>query len=600
METQTDHRVRESLAEYQAQRLERDPWVPVWEDVGYFVHRRSYNFVGGTQKGTAVIPYGGFTPHGAVYSSRATIALDKLSSALLGMLWKNGARTFQLRKPSYVKDTTENKAFYEKLNTTVIKAMEHPSARLTTTLNEDMREQVSFGVSGIGVFWDGDPSAPLRYKSYSVRNCTIIEDETGRIDGVFIEESLTRRQLIQRYGERGMPSNAQANYDPLLDTTKVDVVHEIKPNKYFVPGSLAANQLPYSSLHYEKGSGKILRDSGFEEMPIKFSRFEKNCDEAYARCPAINALPAIYEVNEAVRQLHIGVELDSKLPYGLLDDGTFGGGTIDRSPGGFTIIDVSGRIGGNPLIPLHQPVNRQPQMMLVESLNGEIDTAFFLDQVLDLNNQQRQTLGEANIRNEIRSEPLAAIMSRQLEEKHVPLIETTVNLLYSNGWLGVVKGSEKERMLLAAGIEPAYIPDEIAQVMADGKDYYDIQFVSPAARMMRAEELRGVTDSVRFAAELQPLDGGARLRRYDADKIGRLSDELHGVPESVLKSEEEYKAGEEAYAEQQNLMMQQMAVKSQAEIGKMNAAANQSNAQAQATLALGNGGTGMNGNLDGV
>lgn len=600
MNSQMDPRVREALAEYQALRLERDQWVPIWEDIGYFVHRRSYNFVGGTQNSTAVIPYGSFTPYGSMYSSRATIAMDKLSSALLGMLWKNGARTFQLRRPSYIKDTTENKAFYEKLNTTVIKAMEHPAARLTTTLNEDMREQVSFGVSGIGVFWDGDPSAPLRYKSYSVRNCTVIEDETGRIDGVFIEESLTRRQMLQRYGEIALPPNPPANYDPILDTTKVDVIHAIRKNDNFVPGSLAANQLPYSSLHFEKASGKVLRDKGFEEMPIKFSRFEKNCDEAYARCPAINALPSIYEVNEAIRQLHIGVELDGKMPYGLLDDGTFGGGTIDRSPGGFTVIDVSGRISGNPLIPLHQPVNRQPQMMLVESLNAEIDMAFFLDQVLDLNNQQRQTLGEANIRNEIRSEPLAAIMSRQLEEKHVPLIETTVNLLYSNGWLGVIAGSQQDIMLKAAGIEPTYIPDEIAQVMAEGRDYYEIQFVSPAARMMRAEELRGVTDSVRFAAELQPLDGGARLRRYDADKIGRLSDELHGVPESVLKSEDEYREGEAAYAEQQNMMMQQMAVKAQAEIGKMNAAANQSNAQAQATLALGNGGLGMNGNLDGV
>ena len=599
MTTQMDPRVRESLAEYQALRLERDQWVPVWEDIGYFVRKRSYNFVGG-KTGSPTIPYGAFTPVTASFSSRPAVASNKLSSALLGMLWKNGARTFQLRKPSYIKGTTENKEFYEKLNTTVIKVMEHPSARLTTTLNEDMREQVDFGVSGIGAFWVGTPSAPIQYKSYSVRNCTIIEDETGRIDGVFIEDSLTRRQLIQRYGDRGMPDNPPANYDPLLDTTKVDVVHEIKPNKYFVPGSLAANQLPYSSLHYEKGSGKILRDSGFEEMPIKFSRFEKNCDEVYARCPAIDALPAIYEINSAIRELHLGVELDGKTPYGLLDDGTFGGGTIDRSPGGFTIIDVSGRIGGNPLIPLHQSVNRQPQMTLVESLNSEIDMAFFLDQVLDLNNQQRQTLGEANIRNEIRSEPLAAIASRQLEEKYVPVIELTVNLMYANGLLGVVKGSEKERMMLAAGLEPTYIPDDIAQVMAEGRDYYEIQFVSPAARMMRAEELRGVTDSVRFAAELQPLDGGARLRRYDADKIGRLSDELHGVPESVLKSEDEYKSGEDAYAEQQNIMMQQMAVKAQAEIGKMNAAANQSNAQAQATLALGNGGTGMNGNLDGV
>ena len=565
-------------------------WVPTWEDVGYFVHNRIFRFVGGTSKDlSSPLPYGTFTRYNSTFTSFPNVAMNKLASALSGMMWKNGARTFQLKRSRWVPDNANTKAFYDKLNQITISAMEHPHARLLTSLNEDMREQVSFGTSGVGVFRSGDPAAPLVYKSFSIRNCTCIEDETGRINGVYIEECISRYKAWKRYGDVALPDNRPTNYNVMADTEEVVVCQVIKPNPNAIPGSLAANNLPYMSLHYEIKSGKILRDSGYEEMPIKFSRFEKNTEETYARCPGINALASIRELNEAVRQMKLGTELDNNVPYALLDDGAFGGGVIDRTPGGFTVLDVSGRISGNPIVPLHQPVSRQPMQMTIDMLREDISMSFYLDQVLDLNNTQRQTLGEANIRNEIRSEPLAGIMIRQLEEKAVPLIETSVNLLYSEGAYGVVKGSDKHKQLLSIGIEPELIPDEIAQVMADGKDFYDIVFVSPASRMMRAEELRGVTNAVSLAAQLAQVDGGKMLRRYDTMAIGALNDELNGVPDRVVKSADQYQEEEAALAEQQSIMMQQEAVAKEAEINKQNAAAEQSRAQAQASLSGGNG-----------
>lgn len=585
-----DPRVEECEAERKALRAERDQWVPAWEDVGFFIHNRRYKFVGGTNTTTPDLPYGSFAPYDSTYTSYPAVAMNKLSAALLGMLWKNGARTFQLKRTKNIPDTAETKAFYDNvMNPVTISAMEHPHARLTTSLGEDMRETVSFGVGGIGVFKSGDKTAPVLYKPYSVRNCTLIEDEAGRIDGVYIEDELSMAKAFGRYGEAVLPDNRAIGYNPKTDTAKVVVVQCIKPNPYAVAGSLAANQMPYMSLHYRQKDGKILRDSGYAEMPIKFSRFEKNTEETYARCPGIDSLPSVRELHWAVREFKLGSEKDSNIPFAMLDDGTFGGGTVDRSPGAVTIVDVSGRISGNPLIPLHSAPNRQPQFENIKMLKEEIGMTFFLDQILDLNNNTRQTGIEANIRNEMRSEPLTGIMTRQLEEKFIPLIEATVNLLYSENAYGVIEGSENHRMALAIGENPDLIPDDIARAIANGEDFYEIAFVSPASRMMRAEELRGVANVLSMAAQLAQVDGGKALRRYDTMAIGELNDELNGVPGRVVKPKDQYEAEEQALAEQQSMMAQSEMVAKEAEINQKNAAAAQSQAQAQATQTGANG-----------
>jgi hypothetical protein len=304
------------------------------------------------------------------------------------------------------------------------------------------------------------------------------------------------------------------------------------------------------------------------------------------------SMPSIWELNKAIQQLHLSIELSNDPPKALLDDGAYGGGIIDQSPGAFSVIDVSGRIGSNPIIDLYKATDLQSLAQLVDNLKVERSEAFYLDKLFDLNNKTRQTLGEAQIRNELRSEPLSAIIVRQLEEMEIPLIETAINLLFQMGRLGVIAGSDQEKMLLAQGIVPTQIPNEVAQVMFAGFDFYSVQFISPAARMLRAEELRGIQESIGFAAQLQPADPTA-LMRYDLGESIKLVNELNGAPESLLKSEEVFQADVQAMQERQAAAVQAEMEDKRAEINKKNASAEQS--RAQATMAMKNANSGMGG-----
>jgi hypothetical protein len=593
-----DSRVEEQKQAYERDRKERDCNVPVWEDVGYFVFRRAYNFVGGTLRKDNTAPLGSFTKFGDVYSGKPKVALNKCASALLGMVWKNGARTFKVKMPKSVSNTRENKEFYDRLNYKTIKAMEHPKARFVSTAGEDIREMCGFGQGGIGVFLTGDTASPLVYKSYTVKNCTLIENEEGYIEGCYIEETLSRADLIKKYGDAAKPKKGLSSGKD-LNTEMVTYLHVVRPNPNFKEGSLNASDFEYMSLHFELKDGHILRDSGFHENPIAWSRLEKCSGETYSRSPAIDLLPDIYELNEAIRQFYRGSEKDNDPPKALLDDGAYGGGVIDLSPKAFNVLDVSGRQTGNPIVDLHTPVNRQYLLAMIENLKQEIYEGYYLDQILDLNNEKRQTLGEAEIRNEIRSEPLASILVRILEEKYIPVVETSISLLFQIGEIGVLPGSDQQKMAQAVGKEVYIIPEEVASLIKAGDDFYELQFISPAARIMRAEELRGLKNAIGLSVEIREADPKP-LMRYNMEKVIDLVNELEGVPDSVMLSDEDYKAEVQAFYDREATMAGIEANAIQAKIAKDSAAAAQSEAQATAIIQGGNGILGANGNPSGV
>lgn len=95
----------------------------------------------------------------------------------------------------------------------------------------------------------------------------------------------------------------------------------------------------------------------------------------------------------------------------VLDDGTLGAGEIDDSPNGVTVVNVSGRISNqDPIKPLYTVGELQSVENHTEQLRQQITQAFFIDRLLDLNNDTRMTLGEAQIRNRIRGESLTSIL----------------------------------------------------------------------------------------------------------------------------------------------------------------------------------------------
>lgn len=524
-------KVKKVLARRKAMAGKKTPWQPHWQLLGEYIHSRKQDFTSSQQEGEML--------NKDLFDGTAGKANAVMSSSLIGMLWPNGAKSIRLAPPRGVRETREIKTYYEKITEVLAEAMDDPKAGLATALDEYMKDQGCFGTSGIEIA--EDDNLPLVYRSWSVKEMSIDQGKNGFVDTVYIEQVWTVRMLVATYGKENVSEATREKYNQGLCDDKVSLLIAVEPRAGYedgegpTEGNLA---MAFQSLHIELGADKLLRESGFEDLPIKVGRFWKLAKETYGRSPGMEALPDVLEINSMWEAVTIAVEKMLDPPLGVLDDGRLGGGTIDTSAGAINVFNITGRAGERqPVFPLFTVGELQHVGKLIEQLTESIMNHFFMDRLLDLNNEKEMTAYETSIRNRLRGSTLNTLFSRQTAECFSPLVETSFNRMFSRGKLGVIRGSAEEKMLILDGEkEIIYIPDEIAQLMVAGKDVYQIKFVTPAARIMEAEEQQGMIETANFAAELAALVPDV-MDNFDFDAQVKRFSQNSGAPSIGLRDD---------------------------------------------------------------
>lgn len=538
---------------YEQMKQEKAPWLPLYQLIGEYIQTRKQNF-------TSDILPGSFTTE-QLYDNTASNANHLMAASMIGALWPNGAKTFRIGPPTLYKprESEEVKQWYKMATTRMVTVMDHPKSGLSTSLEEYMNDQGGFGISGIAAFEnDDDAEVPVRYNAIDAKRTAVDENNHGFIDSVYIEKQMTIRQAVQEYEYENLPKAEREAWDKGRGHEKITILHAIEPRMDGDPYMFGAADMPYASIHIEAKSKKVVRESGYTEQPVFVSRFWKIIGEKQGRSPGMEALPDILEMN-AIREAYtLAHEKNLDPPMAVYDDTVLGGGTIDTSAGAINVFSVSGRLGTGqkPVEQLITTGELESTINRIAELREIIRNHFFIDRLMDLNNETRMTLGEANIRNELRGQSLGTVYSRQIAELFVPLIERTFNILLRKGLFGVIPGSQEEMELLSKGVEPEYIPEEIIEMMMKGEDVYQITFISPAYRIMQAEELMGIRSTVEFIAGIAPLKPDV-LDNFDFDVMARRVQEITGASEDTVVSMEVMqkirKARQDAEAKAQEL-----------------------------------------------
>ena len=578
------------LKEFASVKTRRAPWEIVWELIARYMNQRKQGF-------TTISSPGDFYTHDDVLDNTAGQARQTMVSSLDGALWKNGGRTFRIKRPRQARDTVEIKTFYGEINFRIQNQMEHEESAFGTARQEALDEGVTFGTDAIGVFKSKPGSKhKVEYRSLPLKNLYVVEDSRGRVIKEFFEFEYDAFQLVGEYGEQAQTEKVKAAIETGNRDLKFKVLWLTRPNES------TDKKYSYESVHILEDEKTVIRDAGFNGNAIIVSRFYKNEGEEYGRSPGYNALSPTIELNAIIEILTKGGELTALPSWYVLDDGTYGNGTIDRSAGGVIPIDAtSSRITGMaPIGQIGAVGSLQPLLKLVEWLAIEIQGHFLTDKLTDLNNKTRMTLGEAQMRNELRADNTGSVFSRQIDEKFTPVIRRTIAILEEEGELGVASGSEMQAQLLAVGKTPLLIPGEILELQAQGVEIYPIEFISPAARILRSEEVRGMISLWQFAAGFAGV-APELLLWLNKTKTMPIVRDLYGAPDDAIVSEEEFLLNLDSRQKSQQMQQQIQAMAMAAEIAAKKGAANQQNAQAQATLGgmsgLVNGGGGGNADM---
>jgi hypothetical protein len=239
------------------------------------------------------------------------------------------------------------------------------------------------------------------------------------------------------------------------------------------------------------------------------------------------------------------------------------------------VLNVTGRITNDvPVSPLYTVGEMKSVHDLIVTLQEKITRAFFIDRLLDLNNETRMTAYETQIRNKLRGESLGTLFARQEAELLTPMISRTLHILLKRGYLGVLRGSPEEAQMVASGRIPRFIPEAIAAAAIRGEDVYRINYISPAKRVMQAEEVQGVMTAINFAVESVGIAPEA-VDNIDVDAAIKLIAVHTGSPETIIRDMQSVKALRQARAAQQARAQQIEETRIASEIGRNAAQARQ-------------------------
>lgn len=523
------------LERHQRMVAERMMWLPLYNEVTEYVLVKERNK---TTKGPDGAPQ---VDH--LYSSIGVNSLLKMSAALLGALWPNASRSVQLIPPLELAESADMpedvKRYFEWVNRVFSSYLDLPDCNLVPALDEFLTDLGAFGTSGIACFELGDDSpVPFIVKAVNAQNLYIDEGPNGFVEIVHLEEEMTIRQLVEAFGIDNVSPQAKKRFIEGMQNEKVKVLHVIEPRNPDNPYSYGPPDKDIMSLHMELDTKHVILISGYHEMPVFITRFWKSTSEKYGRSPAMNALPDIREY-DAMKELHlVGWEKTVAPPITILSDSVAGNGVIDTSANGVLVIKSHGRVSsGDAVRPMYPAGDVSRLSEYLNRLEDLITQHFFIDRLLDLNNEHRMTLGEANIRNKLRGESLGPIYSRQYTEIFNRLIKRAFNILFRRGLLGVFPGSPEHEMAELNGLPVQVIPEALMLAAVRGEEFYRIKFLSPASRIMQVEELMGVTQAIELMNVAIPqMPELADV--VDPDKLAKRIFYLTGAAEELLRSGE--------------------------------------------------------------
>jgi hypothetical protein len=556
---------------------DRQTWLPSWQLISEYVMNRQIDF-------TTTHSPGQFLT-GNIFDGTAASANHLMASSFNGALWPNSSKTFMFKYPKglarSIAGKKEVKDFYDRCTTVVSQAIESHQANFRSVLSAYMLDQGSFGISGINVIENDDYENPVSFEAVNAKMTCIDEGKNGFVDTVFLQTTMTVRQLVQEYGITEVSKKTRQDYMNGEVSNKVKVLRVVEPRLTGSKAAFGNQDMPIASIHLEIDEAHVLRDSGYNEMPIFITRFWQVMGEVYGRSPAFETMPNILDINNLRESLMIATEKILDPPLLVREDGNTDGGVINTSAKAINVRHTNGRIDNNTkaVETLVTIGDTRPTQERIDVLKEIIEEDFFKDRLMDFNNTTRMTLGEANLRNELRSQSLGDIFARQISELFNRVIERVFNICLGKGLLGVRENSDEANNLIAQGITPNYIPEDIIELSLSGKNVYDIEYLSPAARIMKYEEKKGIEDTTQFSATLVTVDPNA-IDVYDFDEMAKQHAELSGAPSNCVRSEEEIAQIRKTKSDQQNAAAQLQSGLMQAKIAKDGAQAAQAASKA--------------------
>lgn len=476
-----------------------------WQMVSEYVHQRRADF-------TASMAPGAFISS-QLWTDDPVHMAETSASAFLGYIWSAGERSFKLKGNDKVFGKDKDMAdFWADATATLQDEMGDPEAGLASSLDEAMLDLIVLGTDGI-FFEERNHDDPkkgcLSYEPWSLLEFSLEEILGGKAGKFYRWKEYTVDQMEDKFGIENCSKKVQDAYRLKKYDDKIKVLHVLEPRckDDIKKKSKGAKDMPIASVHIEVDTAHICKNSGYPEMPFACARLAKRLKEKYGRGRGMNALPSIMMLNQIWEDLMLAQEKKLDPPMYVLNDTVAGNGVIDSSAGALTVLRVDKNAPNIPPIGKLFDIQDTSQAAdLIEKITNSISNHFMIDRLINMNNEREMTAREALLRNAIRQSTLRSIVSRIISELFEPLINGSFMICLRRGKFGYFPNDPIALALEKQGKEVKYLPDKLIEAIQNGEDLFKIEYMTPAARDLLAEEGQGMMETIDMATNLAQFD----------------------------------------------------------------------------------------------
>lgn len=464
-----------------------------------------------------------------VFDATGNLALDRFAAAMESMLTP---RTQRWHKLSIQDEKLNNdpavRAYLDEVTQRLFNARYAPNANFASQANEVYISLGAFGTGGM--FIDESVGRGLRYRSIHLSELFVQENHQGVIDTVHRKFNFTARQAVQAFGIDRVSERIKTAYEKQPEQT-FEFLHCVKPNEEIKPSRRDYRGMEFASYYISVADRDIVQEGGYRAMPYAVGRYVTGPKEIYGRSPAMTVLPDIKMVNEMSKTVIRAAHKIIDPPLLLQEDGALQ--AFDLRPGALNYGGVNDQ-GQQVVHALQTGARVDIGLDMMEQRRKVINDAFLVTLFQILVDAPQMTATEAMLRAQEKGALLAPTMGRQQSEFLGPLIAREIEILAKAGQLPPMPDA-----LLEAGGE------------------VEIEYVSPLNRAQRAEEGVAIMRTLEAITPLAQFDPNV-LSVFDPMAIARELADINGVPQKVLRTEEQIEAMEaqKAQAAQAAALMQ--------------------------------------------
>lgn len=489
---------------------ERVNWDYWWQQIAYRVMPASATFqvddVQGVKRMERL-----FTGKPVTNNERFAAVLDDLLTPRT-QIWSG-----LIPQDDELTEDQDVKVYLERLNKLLFALRYRPTANFAAQKSQGYLSVGAFGNSCM--FVDEEIAKGPRYKQLFMKEIFWAENHAGIIDTIYRKYSLSARQAMQcakLYGWSALPASitTAADKEPFK---KFDFLHCVKPNEEMIAGRKDYRGMPFSSYYLCYEGKTMLQEAGYHAWPFAIGRYLLAPSETYARSPAMAAWGAIMTLNEQKKTVLRAGQRAVNPPLLLTEDGALS--AFDLRSGALNPGALNDQ-GVELVKPLQTGDNIPLGLELMALENTEIEDSFLVTVFKILEDNPQMTATQVLELAQQKATLLAPTMGRQHSEDLGPMIAREIDIasrISANAW----------------------ILDEMPDALRQAGGQYQIEYRSPLARAMRAQDGVAIMRTFEAMPTAQALDPHSTMVLDVPASLRELA-EINGVPAKLIRDKKTY------------------------------------------------------------